>query len=761
MKPLYTLAISLLLAFATGALAQTDARVAWQVVRYDINADLVAAARALSARVTINATNVGGAAGRTLTARVNPSAVVGAVSVAGAPAKFTTRVDGQTRLLLVTTTLPEPVAPGGAVAVTVDYQLPVAENTGVEAISAEGSQFLPLSYWYPTPNSPVAPRGADYAPYRLTVGGAGGDAVVTAGKATSTGFEQALVAQPFFLTGRWETVEGSGDARGVSALIPAGASAEERARAEALVALAAAARSFSAGLLGPAPDQPVRLVVVRRGSGFDAAGTVLIDAAALRRARTDSLTAMSVAEGVARLWVGGATPVQGEGAGAVREGLPRFLAALFVEKQFGREAGEAERARMAFLYARVARRDAPLSQNTPAYDTYFNSAANKGALVWRLLMERVVGREAFLAVLRREFDPARQNRVSLSSLRAALGERSGGKLAELIAGLFDAPTDTDLLVGRAVQAAGEWQATVRNLGSLQAEVNVAARTQGGERLSAFVVVPARGEATARFKTASPVAFVEVDPERLYPQVDFTRDVAPWLESSVEEMITQARASLAQQPARAEQLAREVVARFPSLQEARVLVGRALLEQGKLPEAEREFRAQLDLPLPAPATLAWANIGLGEVAARRGQAAEAARRFDEAVRADAEYASTLYARAARIRAESAAGSPPVDEGVRAAVGQLDAAILSGRKAQLDAAIAPGELTEFAKGIVGRQPELWQSRVLRTETPGGGRVAADVEIKARTLGQDLQGTVVLVFARTPAGLRLADVQLFEVR
>src|ERR1044071_1748541 len=147
MKPRYIFILLLLLLSAPRALAQTEARIAWQVVRYDITADLGAASgRALNARVTINATNIGGAAGRTLTGRINPAAVVSAVSVAGAPAKFMTRGDGQTKLLLVTTNLPEAVAPGGSVAVTIDYQLPVAENTGVEAVSSEGAQFLPLSY---------------------------------------------------------------------------------------------------------------------------------------------------------------------------------------------------------------------------------------------------------------------------------------------------------------------------------------------------------------------------------------------------------------------------------------------------------------------------------------------------------------------------------------------------------------------------------------------------------------------------------------
>jgi tetratricopeptide (TPR) repeat protein len=749
-------------AAAPRASAQTEGRVAWQVVRYDINASVTGAShadRALAARVTVNVTNVGGAAGRQLTARINPDAVVSAVSVAGGAAQFTTRVDGQTKLMMVSVTLPAAVAPGGTASVLFDYRLPVAENTGVAAVSVEGSQFLPLAYWYPTPNTPVAPRGADYAPYGLTV--AGSETVISAGRASAgNSFDEPLYAQPFFLTGRWETVEGAGEARGVSAHLEPGPTADERKRAEALVALAAAARTFYAGLLGPAPDVPVRLVAVRRGAGFDQAGTLLLDGAVFRRTKTDSVTAMAVAEAVARLWVGGATAVHGEGAGTLREGLVRFLATQFIEKQFGREAADSERARIAHAYAAVAGRDAPLAQSTPAFDTYFTSAANKGALVWRLLMERGVGREQFLAALKREFEPGR--RVSLAGLRASLGERGSEALAALFAGLFDRPTDTDLLIGKARLDAGEWQATVRNLGSIPADINVAATTDRGERLIARVSVPAKGDAVARFKSSAPVTFVEADPERLYPQIDFTRDVAPWPASPPDQMLSEARAQVTPQPARAEQLARELLARAPHLQEARIVLGRALLEQRKLPDAERVFRAALELPLPTPATLAWANVGLGEVALRGGQAAEAARRFDEAVRAEAEYASNLAARAARIRAEAAAGTPPpADDAVRAAVTQLDATIRSGRKAELEAAILPGELSNFSKGIIGSQPEVWQTKVLRTEARGSGRAAADVEVTTRTLGRDQAGTAVLVFARTPAGLRLANIELFEVR
>jgi hypothetical protein len=199
-----------------------------------------------------------------------------------------------------------------------------------------------------------------------------------------------------------------------------------------------------------------------------------------------------------------------------------------------------------------------------------------------------------------------------------------------------------------------------------------------------------------------------------------------------------------------------------MSEARITLARALLAANKVDDAEREFRTALDDPLPLATTIAWANVGLGEIALRRGQAPEAARRFDAATRADAEYAATLQARDGRLRAEATAGTiPPIDGAARSFVASLDAAIKSGRKADIDALIIPGELATFSKGIVGSQPEIWTSEVRRTESLGGNRTGVDVRITARILGKDQQGTAVYILTRTPAGFRLADVQLFEVR
>src|SRR5205823_6608480 len=180
---------------------------------------------------------------------------------------------------------------------------------------------------------------------------------------------------------------------------------------------------------------------------------------------------------------------------------------------------------------------------------------------------------------------------------------------------------------------------------------------------------------------------------------------------------------------------------PRMQEARILLARALLGENKIDEAEREFRQLREERLPTPAALAWSSVGLGEIAMRRGQAKEAARLFDEGVRADAEYASTLAARAARIRAEAAANSTAqIDESAKNFIGQLDAAIRSGHQAEITPLIVPGELSKFVRGAVGTQPEVWQTRVLRTEQLDTNQMTVDVAMQTKQLGIEHSGTAV---------------------
>jgi hypothetical protein len=145
--------------------------------------------------------------------------------------------------------------------------------------------------------------------------------------------------------------------------------------------------------------------------------------------------------------------------------------------------------------------------------------------------------------------------------------------------------------------------------------------------------------------------------------------------------------------------------------------------------------------------------------RRGQTAEAVRYYTEAVRADAEYASTFTARAQRIRAEGT-GSP-IDDAVRNFINQLDAAIRGGRQAEIGTLITPGELARFVQQLVGTQPDAWQTKVLRTEQLDADRIAADVMINSKQLGVDHTGTAVFIVTRAGGSYKLDAIEFFEVK
>lgn len=746
--------------FAFPVASQEEARAAWQVTNFDITANVQQAERLLNAVAVITARNVGKGAGVSFTFRLNSKASVKTVSVNNASTTLRTVAESRGNLQRVTVALPGSVAPNAALTVSINYSLPVESNTGLAAIATNGTQFLPSASWYPLPNTPFTVRGADTAPFRLTVNASG---VVSSGfergGAGSSVYEQSLNAQPFFVQGDWDKMDGAGDAKSISAFLPKGSGPDERKQAELLMGLAAGVRSFYQGLFGPAAEVPIRLVAVRRGSGFSDAGTVLIEPAAFRRTKIDASTALLISEAIARLWIGGQTAVRGEGSGLLREGLVRVLATSFIEKQFGGDAAAAEILRERLAYNTIAKRDGPLSRTTPLDDTYYNAVPNKGAMVWRLI-DRRLGHDAFISTLRENLQAGKDNLngIGLAALRATLVQKGGERIATLLNQQFDQVTDTDLMIGLPQQRGGEWVSALRNDGSTEAIVTATATTDRGEQLSVEATVPARNFGEAVFKTPAKLVRAEIDPEKLYPQVDYSNDVAPRARA-IDDGIAEASRQLgAQDFAKAEAAAREILAVAPRFQEARIILGRALLAQNRNDEAEQSFRIVLDNVLPTATTLAWAAIGLGEIQLKKGQTAEAVKRFNEAVRAEGEYASALTARASRLKAES---TPPVDESARAFIRQLDQAIVSGKKVQLESLVSSGELVRFIGGIVGSQPEIWQTRVLRTEMLDSNLLAADVSINAKELGQERSGTALLLLERNAGNWKVRGIELFEVR
>ena len=756
--------VILQLVFGINIHAQDEARAAWQVTNFDITVANLNTERALNARATLNVRNVGRGAGSTLTLRINAKAEIKNVTIGSATAGYRMLPEprgGGQRILI---NLPSTVAANDAVSVTVEYRLPVEDNAGTAAISPVGSQFLPSAMWYPAPNTAFAVRGPDYAPFRLTINGA---TAISSGVEKSAGgnsvFEQTLNAQPFFVVGDWDRVDGGASAAGITTLIPKGSGDEERKQAQNLMALAANARAFYTSVFGAGPELPIRLIAVRRGAGFDDAGAILLSEGVLRRKKVDSNTALGIAEAVARIWIGTSSAVRGEGYGVLREGLARYVATLFIEKEFGADAANEERARQRLAYASIAKRDAPLARTTALDPTYFNSVGNKGAMVWRLAAN-MMGRDAFLVVVRDALAASQKeiDGFTLARVRTVLSERGGAKVKGILDSELDQPTDMDLLIGLPQQQGSQWTAALRNLGSFDTKVTVVATTSAGQTVTTEGTIPAHDFAQVSFSSPTPVTRVEVDPEKLYPQLDYSNDIAPRQVDVSESLGEAMRLFGTQDYAKAETLTRQLVAIAPAMQEGRVLFARALLAQNKLDEAEREFKQLSDNRLPTPSTLAWTAIGLGEIALRRGQAKEAARLFGEAARADAEYAATLNARAARIRAEAAAAATPsIDESVKTFVAQLDTAVRTGRQNDIVPMIVPGELKRFVQQVVGTQPELWQTTVLRSEALSANEVAVDVSMQTRQLGADHSGTAVFLLVRVGGAWKLNGIELFEVR
>jgi hypothetical protein len=264
-----------------------------------------------------------------------------------------------------------------------------------------------------------------------------------------------------------------------------------------------------------------------------------------------------------------------------------------------------------------------------------------------------------------------------------------------------------------------------------------------------------------FRTNAKVTRVEIDADKLYPQTDYSDDVKPQ-ESTESDPLLAAKRLFDKQDATgyagAETTARAVLRDMPRFDDLRILLARSLLAQNKNTDAEREFRAVLDEKLPTSRSLAWANVGLGEVSARANRN-EAALKFAEAaIMADAEYGASLAARNLRNRLGN---SPAADAAVKAFFADFDKAATSNRKADVEALIVPGEVSRFAGGIAGGT-EQWQTQVRAVDRLDANTVLVEANMNIKLLNKDAEtGLAVYRLIKVGSGWKLAAVDMFEVR
>jgi tetratricopeptide (TPR) repeat protein len=742
-------------AFSIFAQSETVASRTWEVQKYDITATLPQAEtdRYLTVKAVLNLKNVSSAAASSLTLRISDKAEISGVKINGAAADFRKSEEKISNSLSLQRAnfILSAVQPSQAVSIEVNYKLKVDENSGLNALSPTGSQFLPLSFWYPTPNSWYFSRGADFAPVRLQVNSLSGETMISSGSRETNGTEQKLNSQPFFITGSWDNVTFNTPGAYAEGFLPKGAGSLEKKRADELYDLAISARDHTAGVLGQLPNfPPIRIVSVARGSGISDGGTILVDEGVFRRQKIDSQTAMTIAEAVAKIWIGGSAQVEGEGFGAVKEGLARFIALEFLEKKYGKDVADVERLRQRNAYAAVAKRDAPLNLVSPLDDYFYSVTANKGAMIWRLLAKKA-GTEEFFKILRENM---KDGNLNLTELRAAFPAQK-----DLLDYAFGQITDMNLLVGLPQPNGAETKVAVRNTGSVDATVNVTATAASGEKMNAQTTIPATSFGEVNFKTANKIVRVEIDADKFYPQTDYSDDVAPRELTESDALLAVKRVFDKQDFAGAEKNALAILKTLPRFDDVRIFLARSYLAQGRTADAEREFRAVLDEKLPAARSLAWANVGLGEIYLKAGQKTQAVGFFEEAIKAGGEYGAALAARAGR---NSAGGAAAIDESVKGFFAQFDKAAVSGRKADFDALILTGEKVSGTSGRISGQAQEWTTKIVQVDKLSANTVLVEAELNIKLLNKGPEsGPALFRLVKVGNSWKLAGIEMFEVR
>jgi TolA-binding protein len=369
-------------------------------------------------------------------------------------------------------------------------------------------------------------------------------------------------------------------------------------------------------------------------------------------------------------------------------------------------------------------------------------------MIWRILSKRV-GATEFANALRSN---AQNGDLNLTDLRQAfVGQK------DLLDYFFDQVTDMDLLAGVPQQGSGETRVALRNTGPADVTVDVSATTADGERIVAPATIRATSFGEIAFKTPKKVVRVEVDVDKLYPQADYSDDVAPRDTTDSDPLLAAKRLLDKQDFAGAETSARTLLRDFPRSDELRIVLGRALLAQGKTADAQREFQAVLDEKLPTARSLAWANEGLADIASRSNQNEGVSRYVSAAILTDGEYGAGLAARAIRNKASLAS----TDAAAKAFFADFDKAAGANRKADVDAMVLSGEIGRFAGGVAG-SAQQWQTAIRAVDRLDANTILVEADMSIKLLAKEPEsGTAVYRLVKVGTIWKLAAVEVFEVR
>ncbi|MCI0491052.1 MAG: hypothetical protein L0229_31055 [Blastocatellia bacterium] len=782
----------LALAFHISAAAQEV-----EVDRYNITARIDLAASALDARASVTISNLGQSPKSALYFRLTKIAKVSAASVNGAPAQVDTSEDRRISALnQIIVRATNPVAPGATATVEITYRIEAPESTLLASVDAGEVLMTPDLVWFPMPSTMFTPYGATSAPFTLSVTAPQGFRVASSGALKASGqtftFDQPLNSLPFIVAGQFDEPVASVHG-GVHVEVwpqPGYTSSPEsrdssygdmRKQSARLGDEAGRIIAFLTKTLGPPPQGAnFRVISSPRIGNLAVPGAFVINQRIFRQGVLDAETIEGLADAIARMWTEGRVRIRGraprsaqagaaagqvQSAALVRDSLPRYLAALYFEERFGKDAGGLAFERMRWNYTPVAKsqRDAELDIQIPLSTTYTAAVYNKGPLVLRLMAE-TGGREKLFAVVRQLFTGPQTRIVDLDDFRQESIKATGPQINSIFQQWVDTIIEPDIIIGipQPTDQPGVQRVNLRNLGKGDVTLQVLAVTESGKHITTSVTVPSEGLTSTDIQTAEKISSVEVDPEKLIIQTDYDNDAKP-ARPAADTLLNEAVTAFTRGVyAEAEEKLRQGVRSYPHNPRLHAWLARTLAARDKLDEAVTEANAAINIEPPMISALAWAHITLGQVALARNQAAEAVKPLRLAVIEATETPAQYAARETLVRAERAANaSVPVEESLRAFINKLDSFLKQPSSDQLFTIVSRNTLKGFVQRLAVTPPTGWTTEILRVEYTDANRASLDVAIRATTGGREQSGTAVLILRREGSGWILEDVPIFNVK
>lgn len=768
---MWTVTTLLLWWFTTGWASQAadTSYLQLRIEQYDVAATVSLADYKVQVQATLTITNPSERAIAQMEFKLAEKAQIKSVSVNETLIQPTTRVSERTRTLNVTFSLGQALGPGQSTTVVFYYDLPVEEAAARAALTVDEQALLPESFWIPMIHTPyLLDYNADMAPFRLRVIAPAAMKVIASGERVSessqgdttvTTYRQTLLAQPLFIA-RDVQMAATGEAD-VELYLPrdytmTNLNTVQRVRDE----IRRIAKFYTAFFGQPTPH-PVRVIASSQIPLYGAPGFIIVDERAFARDIVDDDTIFFMASTLARCWLGGRYLVQGAGHGVLLDGLPSYLALLYVHEQYGRPAVDRIVERFRADYARIvsgaSAYDAPLVRQSLLNREYYTSVFNKVPLVMRLI-EREIGRDKLTGVIKTFFSGPTHQPRTLEALRTMLlSVGDPARLRPLFENWFDRVVLPDLAVGKPVFENGAWSVNIANFGDGSGDVDVEITLPSGEKHRRTVKFESEGYAKAVFDVPQEPALAHVDPDQYYLQARYDNDTFP-RKPVIGQLIGQATLALVQgKAAEAEPKARQAIEAEPYNLVARSLLARALAALGRLEEAEQQARDIIREPWLSLTAYANAQLALGDVSMKRQQAASAVLAYRQAALAFAEDASLLPVRDLLIQAERMADQlVKADEAVQTFMTQFDAAVSTGTPSAVRGLVEQGNLKAFTIGVAFIKS--WKSEILRAQRLDAHRVALDVQ--AQVVTGERQRTVKAIFTlrKQPTGWRLYDIPVF---